>query len=206
MEIARNFSRGNWYSAKIASLSDDNLSDLNIGSDDELLFLGMAAEEITSKSYDKTLWDRALGLAEGDEQKRNARYIELRANQLYSENVSSISKSNLNEQPVPSTGVSGSDISGTYVSDIRGGIPGTFGRNRKLKITFEQSGKDIIGTNKSQSKIITVTRKGDTIKFEYHGPWGPVKGKWKINHDGTKLEGTWSSNREDGKWNLTRIK
>jgi hypothetical protein len=82
LEIARNFSRGNWYSAKIASLSDDNLSDLNIGSDDELLFLGMAAAEITSKSYDKALWDRALALAEGDEQKRKGIYIKLRSEQL----------------------------------------------------------------------------------------------------------------------------
>ena len=101
-------------------------------------------------------------------------------------------------------GVSDTGISGTYVSDIRGGWAGILGGNRKLKITLKQSGKDIIGTDVNQQKIVTGTRKEDTIKFKYHGRGGYLTGEWKINSDGTKLEGTWNSNRENGKWNLTR--
>jgi len=162
-------------------------------------YYGEAEEEVNTKTYDKNLWARAFVKAEGDEQKRKAKYIELRANQLYSENVSSISKSNLNEQPV-----SGTDISGTYVSDIRGGTSWQFS-DRKLMITFKQNGNDIIGTNDSQIKMITGTRKGDTIKFEYYASNFTITGEWKINHDGTKLEGTWDSGGDDGKWSLGKI-
>jgi len=98
-----------------------------------------------------------------------------------------------------------SDISGTYVSDIRGGWAGILGGNRKLKITLKQSGKDIIGTDVNQKKIVTGTRKEDTIKFEYYGRGSYLTGEWKIKSDGTKLEGTWNSSRENGKWNLTRV-
>jgi hypothetical protein len=130
----------------------------------------------------------------------NLARIELRANQLYSENVSSISKSNLNEQPVP-----GTDISGTYVSDIQGDPPWMF-RDRKPMFTFEQSGNDIIGTDvsKNSSKVIGI-RNGDTIKFKYQGAHRLILGKWKINPDGTSLEGTWETDTEHGSWNLTRI-
>jgi len=164
-------------------------------------YYGEAAEEVNTNSYDKNLWAKALVEAEGDQQKRKARYIELRANQLYSENVSSISKSDLNEQPVP-----GTDISGTYVSDIRGGTPWQFS-DRKLMITFKQNGNDIIGTNDSQIKLITGTRKDDTIKFEYFARHSTITGKWKINPGGTRLEGTWSDTSWDinGTWNLMKI-
>jgi len=107
------------------------------------------------------------------------------------------------EEPLHGTDVSGTDITGTYVSDIRGSLTDMV--NRKLKITLKQSGKDIIGTNVKQKKIVTGTRKEDTIKFKYHGRYGDLKGEWKINSDGTKLEGTWESIKESGKWNLTRI-
>ncbi len=168
-------------------------------------YYGKAEEEVNTKTYDKNLWAKAFVQAEGDEQKRVAKYIELRANQLYSENVSSISKSNLNEQPVPASAVSGTDISGTYVSYIRGGSSDYFVGDRKLKVTFKQSGNDIIGTNDSQRVILKGTRKGDTIKFEYFMGWSNLTGVWKINPDGTKLEGTWRDSRYDGVWNLAKI-
>ncbi len=77
--------------------------------------------------------------------------------------------------------------------------------DRKLKITFKQNGTDIIGTDVNQKKIVTGTRKEDTIKFEYYGRGSYLTGEWKINSDGTKLEGTWDSFNDNGKWNLTRI-
>jgi len=86
-----------------------------------------------------------------------------------------------------------SDISGTYVSDITG----NFGGNRKLTITLKQSGKDIIGTDVSLRKIVIGTSKEDTIKFEYLGRGDNITGKWKINSDGTKLEGKWDTS---GRW------
>ena len=169
-------------------------------------YYGEAEEEIYTKTYDKNLWTRALVEAEGDEQKRKASYIELRANQLYSENVSSISKSNLNEQPYLDSAVSGAVLSGIYLSDIHGDPPWMF-KDRKPRFTFEQSGKDIVGTDvsKNRNKIIGI-RNGDTIKFKYWGAHRLVLGEWQINPDGTSLEGTWEADNEHGSWNLTRIK
>jgi len=51
-------------------------------------YYAQAEEEVDAKSYDRNLWSRALIEAEGDETKRKARYIELRANQLYYEKLS----------------------------------------------------------------------------------------------------------------------
>ncbi len=134
-----------------------------------------------------------------------ANKIGKRANQLYSENVSSISKSNLNEQPYLDSAVSGAVLSGTYVSDIKRGPPWMFS-DRKPWFTFEQNGNDIIGTDvsKNGSKIYGI-RNGDTIKFKYWGSFRLIVGRWKINPDGTSLEGTWEADNEHGSWNLTRI-
>ena len=170
-------------------------------------YYGEAEEEVNSKSYDNNLWSRALVEADGNEQQRKAKYIELRASQLYySEKVGSISNSKLNKQPTLDTEISGTDITGTYVSDIRGGTSWMFG-DQKHMITFKQNGTDIIGTDVNQKAVITGTRKGDTIKYEYYGrKSGLVSGVWKINSDGTKLEGTWKDTyNHNGKWNLTKI-
>ena len=67
---------------KLTEENQQRLEAEYIGSDDELLFLGMAAAEITSKSYDQAIWEKALALADGDEQKRNGIYIKLRSEQL----------------------------------------------------------------------------------------------------------------------------
>jgi hypothetical protein len=53
--------------------------------DDYLEYFGEAENEIITNTYDKNLWAKALVLAEGDEQKRKAIYIKLRAKQLYEE-------------------------------------------------------------------------------------------------------------------------
>jgi len=168
-------------------------------------YYGEAEDEVNTKSYDKNLWAKAFVEAEGDEQKRKVVYIELRANQLYSENVSSISKSNLNEQPYLDSAVSGVVLSGTYLSDIRGAPPWMF-TDKKTRFTFEQNGNDIIGNDvsKNGSKIYGI-RNGDIIKFKYWGKFRLILGRWKINPDGTSLEGTWEAENEHGSWNLTRI-
>ena len=54
-------------------------------------------------------------------------------------------------------------------------------------ITIKQNGNNIIGTNNSQIKMITGTRKGDTIKFQYYARHSTIKGKWKIIPGGARL-------------------
>jgi len=171
-------------------------------------FYGVAEEEISSNSYNRNLWSKALVMVEGDEQKRKAKYIELRANQLYSQNVGSTGGSNPNEQPL-----SGNDITGTYISDITSSSswPSAFDKksNRELEIIFEQKGNRITGINDSVNLKISGTREGDTIKFLF---WGSklsgydIKGTWKVNSDGSKLVGTWSNPSGGGQWNLIKIK
>jgi hypothetical protein len=64
--------------------------------DSALAFYGQAEKEIVSGSYDANLWAKAFVLVEGDEQKRKAKYIELRAQQLYHEDA--VVKSNANQK------------------------------------------------------------------------------------------------------------
>jgi len=164
-----------------------------------------AEKEIKSGTYDPDLWAEALVLVEGDEEKRYDKYIVLRVEQLYLENEGLESESSLIEPLVFSTKIPGTSIPGIYLSDIQGGPPWMF-RDRKPRFTFEQSGWDIIGTDvsKNNSKIIG-TRMGNTIKFKYWGTSRLILGKWKINPDGTSLEGTWEEESGHGSWNLIRI-
>ena len=72
-------------------------TDSGAGSDDGVFaYYAQAEKEIISGTYDANLWSRALVLAEGDEKKRKARYIELRAEQLYYQNAASTPDSNQN--------------------------------------------------------------------------------------------------------------
>ena len=80
----------------------------------------LAAKEIDTETYDKNLWARALVETEGDKTKRKARYIELRANQLYSENIGSASDTSQYQQAAPVTSDGQIELSGTYVSTITG--------------------------------------------------------------------------------------
>jgi len=175
-------------------------------------YYGEAEEEVNTNSYDKNLWAKALVEAEGDQQKRKARYIELRANQLYSENVSSISKSNLNEQPTVDTEVSGTGITGTYVSQITSTNSKYFKKKyRKLVIMLKQEGNNITGSNSTYNVEFWGTRAGDTISFDMSAhlmnDFQATSGKWEVNADGTRLKGTWMMPEKtgSGQWNLTKI-
>ena len=181
-------------------------------------YYGEAEEEVNTKTYDKNLWAKAFVQAEGDEQKRVAKYIELRANQLYSENVSSISKSNLNEQPVLDSAVPDTVISGTYISEITSDSQGKFFRsksNRSLVITIKQDGNNISATDKSNFINIVGTKVGDTIEFYFiassrmgSGGGNEIDGVWKVNADASRFEGKWKTSGHggaSGKWNLTKI-
>jgi hypothetical protein len=181
-------------------------------------FYGEAEKEISSDSYDPDLWARAFVLVEGDEQKRKAKYIELRGAQLYDQDKAARLKSTQAQQPVAGIQpvlpeppvqadqpVSDIDVSGTYSSEVTG-------RNRDLyqRITLQQRGVNITGRwdNNPKNKIIG-TLEDHTITFVWleQGSGHERDGKWKINADGSVMTGRWSRSdgRTSGKFNLTKI-
>ena len=175
-------------------------------SDSVLDFYGEAEEEINTNTYDKHLWDKALIETGGDQTKRKTRYIELRANQLYSEKVGSVAT-------VKAGG--DKDISGIYVSEITSS--GAFRKSyfqkdeyRKLEITLKQTNNIITGTDGFGTGTIEGTRTGNVIHFTYWSPnsrisnFATVHGKWKIKRDDSTLDGSWFSKSTDGSWNLRR--
>ena len=105
------------------------------------------------------------------------------------------------------------DITGVYVSEITGENSSRFG-NRTPVLAFEQNGKNIIATNCASHEKIHATRDGDTITFLWanrEGIYPEVTGEWKVNADGSLLEGTWDAGNyvgkwdSRGKWKLTRL-
>jgi len=118
-------------------------------------YYGQAEDELNSGNMDKNLWARALVEAEGDETKRKAKYIELRANQLYYENtgirVSANLNENINEQIVPSE----NPLTGTYTSTYTGKDlkKSPDFRNKNLQVKLVQDGKKITGTFGSKGKV-----------------------------------------------------
>jgi len=175
-------------------------------------FYGEAEMEISSDSYDPDLWARAFVLVEGDEQKRKAKYIELRGAQLYEQDVASRSQSGqvqqavVGIQPVPAEQpVSDTDVSGTYTCEITG-----IGAAQFRRITLQQRGVNVTGSwdNNPDNRIIG-TLEDDTITFVWLEPvTGHEKeGIWKINADGSGMTGRWSraDGRNNGKFNLTKI-
>ena len=180
-------------------------------------YYGEAEKEIISSSYDPNLWARALVLVEGNEQKRKAKYIEIRAEQLYqlntkpTANVKKITPvavkttPEVKDQPNPAN-----VLSGRYRSDITSDATWTFKKNehRRLIITFQQNGNEIIGTNSSVDLKIKGIRDGDEITFytlPSHITSGEIRGKWTVSADGRKLVGKWSVPNGGGRWNLTRL-
>jgi hypothetical protein len=183
--------------------------------EDAFAFYGQAEKEIIAGTYDTNLWAKAFVLVEGDEQKRKAKYIELRAYQLYNQNAvttppkkqaTPVAKSIL---PVlPSTVDQSSfkdDISGIWKSNITGGEMS----NRNRVITFKQTGNTISGTwDTDPFHKITGVREGDTIKFDWiEGSATDKEGKWKISPDGFKMEGRWTriDGIRSGRFDLSRI-
>jgi len=182
--------------------------------EDAFAFYGQAEKEITAGTYDANLWAKAFVLVEGDEQKRKAKYIELRAYQLYNESATAPAKKQAtaatkNILPVLPPAVDQSslkdDISGIWKSNITGGEI----HNRNRVITFKQTGNTISGTwDTDPSHKITGVREGDTIKFDWiEGGAMDKEGKWKISPDGFKMEGRWTriDGIRSGIFDLSRI-
>ncbi len=97
-------------------------------------------------------------------------------------------------------------LTGTYISEITSADSWYFRlkKHRELIISLEQNGNTITGSDRLTNSEIIGTVDGEIIKFEF---WSGqlnnnrVTGEWKVNADGTRLEGSW----DHGKWNLTRL-
>jgi len=154
-----------------------NLAD-DIG-EDALAFYGQAEKEIISGTYDANLWAKAFVLVEGDEQKRKAKYIELRAYQLYNENAASKPVVKQNHQAA----VKAQSV-----------VP--------VVVKPSNPADDISGIWKSN---IT---SGETIKFSWiEGSATDKEGKWKISPDGFRMEGRWTriDGIRSGRFDLEKI-
>ena len=194
-------------------------------------FYGEAEAEIKQASMDTDLWARALVEVEGDEQKRKARYIVLRAEQMFQQS-SGVQK----KKRSVSTGQSGSslmangsvvatsisgltnsssgstlDLSGTYVSEITSNSHWAFEKasERRIVLVFKQQGKDIVATNDTFDLKISGRLDDDRISF-FTWPNDitshEIRGEWRIVDGGARLEGTWMYPNGAGKWNLTRLR
>ena len=196
-------------------------------------YYGEAEEEINAATYDKNLWARALVVAEGDEQKRKAKYIELRAEQLFSESGAALAitsqarqsgtsiKPEASSQSLaaaigpttsePSATEFSSDISGTWIADITTNKEKVFKKiPAKIEFTIEQEGNRISGVNSDYNLKVTGTLNGSRIDFhvEPHriNNFQKQQGVWEISPDGTKLDGSWKivNMAAAGQWNMSR--
>lgn len=176
-------------------------------------YYGQAEDEIVTKTYDKNLWARALVEANGDEQKRKARYIELRAQQLGGQadeasQGSKIGKSTTEQ--IRDKQINLADIVGTYSSQIISEDLYTFRKQfRDLEVTFEKGGDGITALTSYPHITIIPTLAGDTITFTTRSDMlcncSYLDGKWTINGDGT-LSGSYSrGGGAGGEWNLQKI-
>ena len=188
----------------------------------EFDFYYEAEEEINTNTYDKHLWDKALVESGGDQNRTKARYIELRAKQLYVEKACPVCDASLDQQAAsitPDTLITLNtliDISGTYRSDIStegsaGNAYWALGRDPAKKVILKQNQDEIVGTFLgSRSGEIEGILNGDTIKFKWFVTDGLTesgRGEWKVTNDGINWIGTWRSSTRgiQGNWDLTKI-
>lgn len=171
------------------------------GGKSALDYYGQAEEEIGTQTYDKNLWAKALVEVGGDEQKRKARYIELRADQLYTDKAGSTSN------VVPGAQLdSHSDFSGTYRSELSGNLYNHFKRNN-IEIRLDQSGKKVTGTFVGAKGYIDGEIDGNTIKYVARPPYGnwSIEGIWAFTDGYNKATGDAGYHVTKGFWNLTKI-
>ncbi len=173
-------------------------------------FMGIAAEEVASKTYDKVLWVKALSLAEGDVEKQKGIYINLRSNQLASQTLVLEKEAKTEEYSIPQI-----NVSGTYISAVTTDKSWAFRlkSHRDTTMTLMQYGSKVTGIDLNNSLKISGTIEGDTITF-YMLPndansQNELNGIWKVRQDGSGLEGKWTINGfggASGDWDLRKIK
>ena len=192
-------------------------------------FYGEAEAEVNAGSQDNDLWARALVEVEGDEQKRKARYIELRAAEFYAqspgaqvqqassasravirvEKTGSQSKSIGLSSQANSRAAKGESIylvAGTYYASIKGDNLSEFSkRYRNENVSLAQSGNEITGSFADGGEI-EGTLSGDTITFDWYIHHMEGHGEWKIARGGMGMTGEWGKRGVGmtGVWNLQK--
>ncbi|MDJ0777637.1 MAG: hypothetical protein QNJ85_07235 [Gammaproteobacteria bacterium] len=161
-------------------------------------FYGEAEEEINTGSYDKDLWAKALVDVEGDENRRRAKYIELRANQLYSEKVGAVSGTVIPQEPAVAEGRMILDLSGNYRSKITGSY------RVKSAFVIEQDGNRIKGMSLNKDWEFEGSLEEDTLVLKWWSPGNKGKGKFTVdpygNMAGSYVGDSWGK----GEWALVR--
>ena len=171
--------------------------------EDTLQYYGKAESEILNGTYDKNLWAKALVDAEGDENKRKARYIVLRAKQLHSEKNTSLPNINTNNN---SLGVS--SLNGKFEAKITSSYGRVFLKQQYVfKLT--SNGHKVIGTSEDGDITFTGVLSGDQISFEFSSGRLYGDGSWEIKQDGDLLKGKWQEYPSDtsvdsGIWELEK--
>jgi hypothetical protein len=189
--------------AKVQPISSSN------GTSSISEFYVEAMAEVDSNTYDKNLWDKALVEAGDDQTKREARYIELRANELYDEKLWAGPKlpSGNNFTSENTTGSAMVyDVSGIYTSNIDDASGSEFGRKHKREqVAIIQAGNKITGTFGSDGKIEGTIR-GDAIVFDWYSSYIEGRGEWRIDSDRKGMTGKWQYKQSghSGEWDLTR--
>lgn len=194
------------------------------GADSVYEFFGEAEAEIDAGKQDRNLWARALVEVEGDEQKRKARYIELRAAGLYArKGARAATVASARPPPGKVTAIDNRApaylVSGTYDSSIsytkkrHGNNPRWyFGNNPRIQVDILQDGNSITATmSGDRSGQIEGSIDGDEISFDFFmkvpGATGKEgKGTWTLNRDLTSLDGNWTLDHQGnslaGTWKL----
>ena len=185
-------------------------------------FYGEAEEEVNSENINRDLWARALVEVNGEESKRKAKYIELRANQLYTENLSSASTTNLSSKSNSNSNTAQIDFTGTYTSKlVYTSVPNGvrtrwyFGKKPDIQLRIVQQDNKItayIGGDRSGKLEGVVDGQKITFEFLLNVPGDTSKegsGVWSLNEDLTTLSGNWNIENGPfilaGNWDLTKI-
>ena len=174
-------------------------------------FYGEAEAEIEAGEQDSDLWALALVEVEGDEQKRKARYIVLRAEDLYRQNA----PTGMQRQPVSAVAVNPSgSATPTATAPAENGLSGLYVDNNGNQVRLQQTGNQITGEYGEHGGTIDGVLKGDTIEYKWEqklessGRWINGIGRFRVSDDGRVLSGNWwdpSSSTREGTWTLTRV-
>jgi len=179
-------------------------------------FYGQAEEEVNTNTYDKNLWAKALVETEGDLTKRKARYIELRADQLYSESVAPSSDATMKTSTSTGESILSNPEKGDWKPAIGEWRYGSGGRVKKIKITdgtrakFNyKNGRILFYSIDNQGKwegywVQDTASYGCGVKKDGSDYWGKVI--FQFNDSYTRFKGTWDYCGEGRKepWNGVR--
>lgn len=173
------------------------------GSENESVYAyyGEAESELNSGDVDKNLWARALVEAEGDEAKRKAKYIELRAYELY------LKDGGVPVGPVVSSSY-GSDAvldssPGTLSGIYRSKISGSYRSSSDFQLVHE--GEKVTGVSADKVWEIEGVYDDNTFKFDWYNNSNKGKGKLVLDSNGN-LSGEYRGDSwGKGKWQMNRI-